>query len=191
MATTAEIVDYSNRILTAAQTGTPTNPQGVPSPVAALMLAMAKHETGNFTSNGFKSGNNAFGYSYVAGGKWQDTQPGAYADNGLPLAKYPTVENSAREIVDWIYRRMNEGTFPALATVTEPTQFAMLLRNNRYYTDTLTNYANGLKRWYVPLPSSGGTAAGGKGTGGIVLVIAAVIALGFAVTHNKKKTKRA
>ena len=117
-----------------------------------LLVAQAKHETGNFTSNGFRLGNNAFGYSYVRGGAWQLPTPGRIADNGQPLAQYASVEDSTREVVDWIYRRVREGKFPSdLASITSPDKYALLLKQSGYYGDTLQNYSSGLRRFLADL----------------------------------------
>jgi len=156
-----------------ARTGSPVNP-GLPPALAYLLVAQAKHETGNFTSKFFKQYNNAFGYSYVAGGKYQ-TGSGTIADNGAPIASYPNVQNSVYEIIDWIYRRRNEGKFPQdLTTITTPEQYAQLLKNAGYYGDTLTNYVNGLKRFF-----SNNIVA--TTSGGVLLIMAAL----FYVLYKK------
>jgi flagellum-specific peptidoglycan hydrolase FlgJ len=121
---------------------------GIPDALSRLMVAQAAHETGDFTSNFFKRYNNAFGYSYVKGAKWQLPEPGTIADNGLPIAAYASVENSTMEVVDWIKRRVNEGKFPALNTITSPEQYAQLLKSAGYYGDTVSNYLRGLKRYF-------------------------------------------
>lgn len=147
MATQAEITDYSNRIYNTAIKGTPTNPQGLPPFLALLLVSQAKHETGDFSSNAFVQDNNAFGYSYVPGAQWQ-AGAGIIADNGQPVAKYASLENSVGELIDWIYRRVKEGKFPAnLNTITSPQQYAQLLKDAGYYGDTVQNYTAGLVRW--------------------------------------------
>jgi len=149
MATQTEINNISYRIRAAAIVGTDKNPKGVPALLADLMVAQAKHETGNFTSRAFLQDNNAFGYSFVPGGYWQ-LGPGLIADNGKPVARYATIEDSTAEIVDWIYRRISEGKFPAnLNDITTPDQYAQLLKGAGYYGDTLQNYLEGLRRWFV------------------------------------------
>lgn len=121
---------------------------GMPPILAALMVAQAAHETGNFTSRFFKEYNNAFGYSY-AGSKYQ-LGPGPLADNQQPIARYASVQDSTLEIVAWIKRRQQEGKFPSdLSAITSPDQYAGLLKAAGYYGDTLANYAAGLKRYYT------------------------------------------
>lgn len=136
-------------VYNAARSGTPSHPGGVPDPLAALLVAQAKHETGDFSSNAFRTGNNAFGYSYFPTSDWQKG-PGLIADNGQPIATYSNVGDSTREIVDWIYRRVKEGVFPGdLSIITTPEQYAVLLKKAGFYGDSVTNYTNGLIRYFV------------------------------------------
>lgn len=119
---------------------------GIPDPLAAFLVDQSRHETGNYSSHAFVDYNNAFGYSYVPGGKWQ-AGPGSIADNGQPLATYNSVEDSTHEITDWIKRRVNEGRFPDLETIQTRDQYATLLKNAGYYGDSVQNYTAGLYRW--------------------------------------------
>jgi hypothetical protein len=155
MPTQSEINDYAARIRSAALVGTPTNPKGVPLVLADLLVAQSKHETGDYTSSFFLLDNNAFGYSYVAGAYWQIGR-GGIADNGAPIAKYATIEDSTGEMVDWIYRRVNEGKFPAnLADITTPERYGQLLKDAGYYQDKSTTYIDGLRRWFQASPEEG------------------------------------
>jgi len=148
-ATAAQVQQYSNEILQAAAAGTPTNPKGLPPNITSLMLAQAKHETGNFSSNLFTKYKNAFGYSYVPGGTAWQVGGGTKADNGVPIAVYKSVADSTREIVDWIYRRVKEGKFPAnLDLIKTPDEYGVLLKNAGYYEDTVQNYTAGLKNFF-------------------------------------------
>jgi len=176
MATQAQITAWSQRIFDAAMKGTPTNPKGLPVILSGLLVAQARHETGNFSSTHFLQSNNAFGYSYVPGGTWQ-TGPGSIADNGQPVAKYRSVEDSTREIVDWIYRRVEQGIFPKdLNEIVTPEQYATLLKKAGYYQDTISNYTNGLIRFFADLPPTAGF--------GLLLLTAIVFYIFYRV--NKK-----
>lgn len=150
-------MSVSELIYNVARSGSPFNP-GLPDTLARLVVSQAQHETGNFTSNFFRSYNNAFGYSAIAGARYQ-SGAGSLADNGKPIAVYPSLENSVYEIIDWIYRRRNEGKFPALDTITTPDQYAALLKQSGYYGDTVVNYAAGLKRWFSQNPVKTSLAA--------------------------------
>ena len=154
---------------------------GFPDLLSRLLVAQAQHETGNFTSNFFKRYNNAFGYSYVRGGKWQLATPGTVADNGQPIAAYKNVENSTMEVVEWIKRRVQEGKFPALDKIDSPQVYAELLRNAGYYTDTLDNYRRGLVSFF----NAGVNFA--TSTEGKILVTTFIIAgvLYYIYTDNK------
>lgn len=148
---------------------------GIPAALSLLLIAQAKHETGNFTSNFFKQYNNAFGYSYVPGGKWQLPAGGSIADNGKPIAAYSTLANSVNEIVDWIKRRQNEGKFPAdLSTITGPDQYAQLLKSAGYYGDTLANYARGLRSFFEANAEP------------VTLALGGVVIIGMAYYLSKK-----
>ncbi len=142
-------MNFDERIYLQATRGSARNPKGLPPVLSSLVTAQAAHETANFTSNIFRNYNNAFGYSYVPGAVYQ-TGSGSVADNGQPVAAYATVEDSVREMVDWIYRRISEGKFPAdLTTITTPEQYAQLLKNAGYYSDTVANYTAGIKQFFI------------------------------------------
>lgn len=158
MPTDAEILSLATEIRRAALEGTPRNPGGVPSTLANLIVAQAQHESGNFSSNIFSSGNNAFGYSYYPGSPWQLPEPGLVADNGQATAKYKSIADSTKEIIDWIYRRVREGKFPQnLETITTPEKYASLLKGAGYYGDSVANYTAGLSRYFKTV-AIGGTA---------------------------------
>ncbi|HMG11403.1 MAG TPA: glucosaminidase domain-containing protein, partial [Mucilaginibacter sp.] len=143
-------------------------PKGLPPVLSQLLAAQAQHETGNFSSNFFVKYKNAFGYSRDTRSQYQ-IGGGTIADNGTAIGAYVSVADSTREIVDWIYRRVKEGKFPAnLDMIQTPEEYALLLKNAGYYTDTLTNYVRGLKLFF------GSTA----GAGTLLLV-----GLGFAAWY--------
>jgi hypothetical protein len=131
---------YANIVYTAALAGTVQNP-GLPATLAQLVTAQAQHETGNFTSNVFINANNAFGYKYVG----SHYQLGAYHGYGV----YADVGTSTAELVDWIYRRVNDGSFPQdLTIITDPTQYAALLKNASYYEASFSQYSADLASYF-------------------------------------------
>ena len=152
---------------------------GIPAPVASLMVAQSKHETANYTSNFFKRYNNAFGYSFVPGAKWQLPEGGTLADNNQKIAAYSSVYNSTMEMVDWLKRRVNDNTFPPLSTINDPAQYAFLLKKAGYYGDTLANYSAALTRFYNSSITPGTTE-------NLVLVASIVLA---GVTYYIMKDK--
>lgn len=122
---------------------------GVPPALASLLVYQSKHETGNYTHRFFTVGNNAFGYSYNKDSKWQLDKGGPLADNGVAIAQYRSIEYSVHEMTDWIKRRQKEGKFPAdLSTITDPDQYAHLLKTSGYYGDTENKYAAALSRYF-------------------------------------------
>lgn len=139
---------FADRIYYQAIRGTQLN-KGLPPTLASLLIAQAQHETANFTSNLFTRFNNAFGYSFTPDSRYQ-SGAGTIADNNQPIGIYNNIEDSTKEIIDWIYRRVKDGKFPAnLETITTPEQYAALLKNAGYYTDTLSNYAAGVRNYFV------------------------------------------
>lgn len=152
-------------IYTTARGGSPMNP-GLPAALAYLLVAQAKHETGNFTSNFYRKYNNLFGYSYVPGAAYQ-SGPGTVADNGQPIAAYSSPEKSVYELIDWLYRRRSEGKMPDFNTIIDADQYARLLKSAGYYGDTVENYAAGLKRFFLDNPA----AASAGGFGMVALVV--------------------
>lgn len=142
-------MDYSQQIYTQARSGTAYNP-GLPGPLATLLVAQARHETGNFTSRFFRENNNAFGYSYYAGSNYQ-SGAGGIADNGQPIANYGSIEDSTKEIVDWLYRRYRQGVIPDMLSISTPEQYAQALKAANYYGDSFANYLKGLKRFFAPI----------------------------------------
>lgn len=138
---------------------------GIPPQLALLVVAQSKHETNGYTSNVFKTCNNAFGYKYVGQAIAKSCSQSPELDN---YAGYSTVENSAKEMAFWIKRRQAQGIFPAnLNEIQSASQYAMLLKNSGFYGDTVTNYTAGLLRWFksnITIVSSG-----------LGLIIAAVV----------------
>jgi hypothetical protein len=155
----------AERIYAQARAGTPNNP-GMPDPLASLMVAQARHETGDFTSRFFRENNNAFGYAYYSGSLYQDGG-GSIADNGSPIGSYPSIEASTMEVIDWIWRRFRRGEFPDPASIQDPETYARALKNAGYYGDTLSNYLAGLKRFYTPIAAVSGA--------GLIAAIAALL----------------
>lgn len=135
-------MDYSSTIYARALTGTGKNP-GLPDPLATILVDQSQHESNNYSSEVFLASNNAFGYKY-SGSHYQ-------VGNYHGYAKYLSVDDSAAELVDYIYRRVADGSFPAdLSTIQTADQYATLLQNaaiGPYFEDSESNYAGGITRW--------------------------------------------
>lgn len=122
--------------------------------LAGFMVAQSKHETANYTSNVFKNNNNAFGYKYYKGSLYQ-LSAGTGSPEGNAYAKYRNVQDSAREVADWIGR--GQTAFSAVKTIAD---FATALKNGRpgyeyYHTPSnqtaqasINNYIKGMTYYY-------------------------------------------
>lgn len=145
---------YDNQVYSAAIA------DGMPPALALLIVAQSKHESDNYTSPLFLDCKNAFGYGY-----------GVATCNGHPYKGYYSIVESTHEVTAWIKRRLAEGNFPPLSQVTTPQQYAQLLNDNGYYTDSIEHYAAGLLRWFS------------DNVGGVVTIGIAGIAVGLIVFY--------
>lgn len=105
--------------------------RGVPATLAQLVTAQSGHETAGWTSHVFMTDNNAFGYGY----------------DGMSYRQYPGVEQSVTDIVGYLHRRVADGSFPPLDQITGADQYAQLLKDAGYYTDSEVNYSAGIAAW--------------------------------------------
>lgn len=183
MPTQNQVNNYIARSLSVYLSGTPDS-DPLPAGLANLVIAQDRYETADYSSDVFNQDNNLGGYTYT-GSKWQ-AGPGLAKPGGGNYAHYTTLENSAGEKVDYIYRRVADGSFPAdLTTITTPGQYAQLLKGAGYYGDTLTNYTNGLVRWFQDLTGEAVTAV--RNNPGLPLL--GILALVFAGIFFSKKAK--
>lgn len=123
---------------------------GIPETIANLIVGQARYETNDYTSNVFKTLNNAFGYKFVGQTKWpigagtgapsKDAQGNA---DGGTYAKYKNVADSTGEIVDWLKRRQKDGVLN-LNTIQTPAQYATALKRAGYYGQSADTYAKGI-----------------------------------------------
>lgn len=136
---TISTVDVHNKIYQTALS------DGMPQNIAHYMVAQAIVETGNFTHRFFKVGNNAFGYSYYKGSKYQ-IAPGDKADNKQPIAQYRTIEDSVHEVTSWIKRRQAEKKLPSdLTTITTPYMYGSLMNIAKYGGLSPSHYGNAIQ----------------------------------------------
>lgn len=171
-------MDYTSTVYSRLLMGTARNP-GLPDPLATIMVGQSQHESDNYTSPVFQNSNNAFGYKY-SGSRYQ---VGNYHGYG----KYNSIDDSAAEMVDYVYRRVSDGSFPQnLGTIYSADQYAQLLQGaaiGPYYEDTESNYANGIESWLsgevVAL-----TSAVGNNPMAAVGVFAGLIGLAYLITKN-------
>lgn len=148
--------------------------RGLSDSVSRLIVAQARHETGNYSSNVFKSCNNLYGYKFV-NGKWQLSSCSNSPEGGK-YAKYSTIADSVNELIDWLQRREKEGKLDTSKIFTTG-QYALALKNSNYYTDSIRNYQNGLEAGLKNLKIIVGSGLG------VVLLAAGIY---FYVTKNRK-----
>ena len=117
---------------------------GMPVNTALLIVAQAKHETGDFTSKTFLQNHNCFGYKYVKGAKYQDGA-GRTSTEGDPYAKYKSVVESTQEICAWLQRHIKN-----YATLKTPEQYANALKAVGYYGAPVAEYVHGMSGYYQP-----------------------------------------
>ena len=118
--------------------------RGYDDNLAKIIVGQSYNETGNWTSNAFKKHNNAFGYSYVKGSKWQTGTRGLIADNNQPVADYKSVSDSTNEMIDWLQRREKSGKFK-IQDLNTPEKYAQALKDNAYYGATFKQYVDAMK----------------------------------------------
>jgi uncharacterized FlgJ-related protein len=148
--TTSEI-EASQRIYNQAIAGSDNNP-GLPATLANFLVGQSANETAGWTSDFFVNNNNCFGYSCDSGSQYQDGCSAGNADNGVQVGNYDSIEDSTKEIVDWIYRRVSDGKFPSdLTTITSADQYATLLKNAGYYQSAESSYAANISAWLSKL----------------------------------------
>jgi hypothetical protein len=141
------------RIYAAAISGSPNNP-GLPAAMASFLVGQAGNETGGFTSNFFLNNNNCFGYSCSAASQYQDGCSTGNADNGVQVGNYDSIEDSVKELIDWWYRRANDGRggCPSdLNQITSADQYAQILSDAGYYTSAESSYSANISAWISKL----------------------------------------
>lgn len=104
---------------------------GFPDQFAKLATAQSGHETGGWVSNVYHTDNNAFGYGYTGSG----------------YREYNGVEDSVNDFVIYVNNKIDQGKFPPLDQIQTPNDWAALLKNVGYYTDSQSNYAAGISRF--------------------------------------------
>lgn len=120
--------------------------------ISKLIAAQARLESANYTSSVFKLNNNMFGMKYVG-------QPLATRGTLVPsderssgdrntnyYAKYKTPEDSAKDVVERLYRiKIGGVTQSQLQNAQTSLEFAKLLKQRQYFGGTAETYASGLK----------------------------------------------
>lgn len=112
---------------------------------AKLVVAQARHETGNYTSNVYYLNNNLFGMKYVKQPLATQGSPSPKKEGDF-YAKYNSVGDSVKDLIDRNYTLTKGGITPEqLKNATDSLDFATKLKARGYYTASTSEYANGLK----------------------------------------------
>ena len=112
------------------------------SPVMVdILIAQARHETGNFTSSLFVNHNNLWGMQHPRTRHTTSTGPLATADGGRKgYAHYESIEDSARDMVLYLKARR----IPDYTTVAP---YVKHLKRKGYFEDSLKKYTRSLERY--------------------------------------------
>lgn len=140
-------MNYDQLIYDAAIKGgfTPTS--------AKLVVAQARHETGNYTSNVFKKNNNLFGMKFVGQPLATRGTPAPKSEWGCGgtcnsdfYSKYASVSDSVQDLINRNLKITRKGvTFQQLVNAKDSTEYANLLKQRGYYGATVALYDRGLK----------------------------------------------
>jgi len=113
--------------------------------IANLVIAQAKFESNNYTSNLFLKTNNAFGYKCVKGSTLQSGCT-VKSPEGDYYASYHSVRDSALEISLWIQRRVKEKKFK-LSDLKDPVSYAKALKSVGFFGGSADAYARGMQNY--------------------------------------------
>jgi hypothetical protein len=100
---------------------------GLGDTIAKIITAQSGHETAGWTSNVYQTLNNCFGFGYTGGGNYYG---------------YNDIEGSVEDVVNWLTANV-----PNFAAITDPAAYAQALSSAGYYTDTVSNYTNGIENY--------------------------------------------
>jgi uncharacterized FlgJ-related protein len=114
------------------------------NPIAAkLIVAQARFESADYTSNVFKRNNNTSGVKFI--GQKNATQ-GTLSPEGNYYAKYNTIQDSLNDKIVRLYNIRMRGVTPEqLKNAKDAAEFARLLKQRGYYGSSEAEYAAGLK----------------------------------------------
>lgn len=159
--------DQSQEVIYSTLTGA-----GIPSALSVIVTGQSGHETAGWTSRVYLTDNNAFGYGF----------------DGKNYKVYSSVEESAADLAAYLFRRVNDGTFPSLDTIIDPGQYAQLLQSVGYYTDNESNYQAGIMKYLnsalADLSAGVAVVAANPVPSGIIAVIL-IFAFAFVVSRKR------
>ena len=113
---------------------------------AKFLVAQARHETDNYTSNVFKLNNNLFGMKFANQPLATKGSLAPSSEGGI-YAKYNSPANSIKDQVDRYFVKTIGGiTFEQLKASKTPLEYATNLKKRGYFTATIEEYASGIQR---------------------------------------------
>lgn len=135
------MINYDQEIYEGAIQG------GATPSLARLMVAQARHETGNYNNYQTKTNNNVFGFKYSSNSQY--AHQGNISPEGDPYAHYDTLQDS---ILDYIGRYMSKSSKEGGTRLQEfnkiqegdTTTYATKLKGYGYYGATINEYIKGM-----------------------------------------------
>jgi hypothetical protein len=117
------------------------------SPTSAkLIVAQARYESGHYSSDVFKANNNMYGMKFVGqplatrgtlappNERSESCKNGGTCVNSDHYAKYTSIQNSARDTIQRLYKKTRKGIgFEQLKNVANATEFANKLKTRDYF----------------------------------------------------------
>lgn len=163
---------------------------GATPALATLLVAQARHETGNYSNKQTKVNNNLFGFKYSPNSKF--SKRGNISPEGDPYAKFDTVGDAIQEyVIRYMGKKSSEGgtrlqEFNKIQPK-DTTTFANKLKGYGYYGAAVSEYIRGLNGALtriniVAFYNRNKMAVNSSALIGIIL-------LGFAYYTYKKKNK--
>jgi uncharacterized FlgJ-related protein len=120
---------------------------GAKPSLATLLVAQARHETGNYSNKQTKVNNNLFGFKYSPNSKF--SKKGNISPEGDPYAKFDTVGDAIQEyVIRWMGKNAKNGgtrlqEFNAIQP-NDTTTYANKLKGYGYYGAAVSEYIRGL-----------------------------------------------
>jgi uncharacterized FlgJ-related protein len=114
------------------------------NPIAAkLIVAQARFESADYTSNVFKQNNNTSGIKFIG---QPNAVQGTLSPEGNYYAKFNTIQDALNDKITRLYNITMRGVTPQqLKDSTDAIDFANKLKQRGYFGSTASDYANGLK----------------------------------------------
>lgn len=135
------MINYDQEIYEGAIEG------GATQSLARLLVAQARHETGNYGNYQTKNNNNVFGFKYSPNSQY--SRQGNISPEGDPYAKYDTLQDA---ILDYVGRWMSKSSKEGGTRLNEfnkiqegdTTTYATKLKGYGYYGAPVNEYIKGL-----------------------------------------------